>query len=89
MILFFCVVQNFFLNMRKNTCQRYSERVENFSRTADVAQLVEHLVVAQVVVGSKPIIRPINFETCVIAGLFFWGILHQSQPSIYTTAFLG
>ena len=25
---------------------------------ADVAQLVEHLVVAQVVVGSSPIVRP-------------------------------
>ena len=27
---------------------------------ADVAQLAEHLVVAQVAVGSSPIIRPIN-----------------------------
>lgn len=29
---------------------------------AEVAQLVEHLVVAQVAVGSSPIFRPINFR---------------------------
>ena len=29
--------------------------------TAEVAQLVEHLVVAQVAVGSSPIFRPTNF----------------------------
>ena len=30
---------------------------------ADVAQLVEHLVVAQVVVGSSPIVRPNHRST--------------------------
>ena len=36
-------------------------QVNTTSRTADVAQLAEHLVVVQVVVGSIPIIRPIFF----------------------------
>lgn len=31
------------------------------SRAAEVAQLVEHLVVAQVAVGSSPIFRPSKF----------------------------
>jgi hypothetical protein len=32
-----------------------------------VAQLVEHLVVAQVAVGSSPITHPINFKGLSIA----------------------
>ncbi len=40
---------------------------------ADVAQLAEHLVVAQVAVGSNPIIRPTNFEGLQeIVSSFFW-----------------
>ena len=31
----------------------------------DVAQLVEHQIVALVVVGSRPTIHPINFEIFV------------------------
>lgn len=55
----------------KNTCQTPADALQETSApwyltqwgsgavdTADVAQLVEHLVVAQGVVGSSPVIRP-------------------------------
>lgn len=40
--------------------------------TAEVAQLVEHLVVAQVAVGSSPIFRPIRKSPRFRAGFFFF-----------------
>ena len=50
--------------------------------TAEVAQLVEHLVVAQVAVGSSPIFRPIRKSPRFRAGFFFfcrW--LRPGRPS--------
>ena len=43
------------------------------SYMADVAQLAEHLVVAQVAVGSNPIIRPIfRSKGRICSGLWFF-----------------
>lgn len=45
--------------------------ISPFLSVADVAQLAEHTVVARVVVGSIPIIRPIQMKMPRKCGAFF------------------